>query len=88
MLAELRLYYINKHKRYKGKGDYIPFRLCHGGKASHETDPKKIIYNKPKNELDATQSVNAVKDYLKKAEIALKLVANGNPPFHQTPEQT
>ena len=88
VLAELRMYYIKKHERYKGKGDYIPFRLCHGGKAHLETDPKKIIYNKPQNVLDATQSVNAVKDYLKKAEIALKLVANGNPPFQQTSEQT
>ena len=30
VLAALRLYYIKKHDRYKGEGDFMPQRLTHG----------------------------------------------------------
>ena len=75
VLAALRLYYIKKHDRYKGKGDLMPHRLTHGD-GGHETDASKIV-NDHSDPRVATDSVNAVREYLKKAEATLENVANG-----------
>ncbi len=75
VLAELRQYYIKKHERYKGKGDLMPQRITHGD-GGYETDASKIVtdHSDPKV---ATDSINAVRDYLKKAEATLENVAKG-----------
>jgi hypothetical protein len=74
VLAKLRKYYIDKDKRYKGKGDSMPMRLAHGGL---ETDPEKINTKDLKELNIATQAVAAVRDYLKKGEATLDRVAKG-----------
>lgn len=79
VLAALRLYYIKKHERYKGKGDFMPQRLTHGD-GGHETDPKKIIVSDHSHPKVATQSINAVRDYLKRGEEMMKIVAAGRFP--------
>jgi hypothetical protein len=78
VLAALRLYYIKKHERYKGKGDLMPQRITHGD-GGYETDASKIVtdHSDPKV---ATDSINAVREYLKKAEATLQNVANGTFP--------
>lgn len=77
VLAALRLYYIKKHERYKGKGDFMPQRLTHGD-GGHETDPLKIIVSDHSHPKVATQSINAVRDYLKKGNEILERVAKGS----------
>jgi len=79
VLAALRLYYIKKHDRYKGKGDAMPYRLTHGD-GGHETDPKKIIVSDHSDPKVATDSINAVRDYLKKGEALMQTVAAGSFP--------
>ena len=79
VLAALRLYYIKKHERYKGKGDLMPQRLTHGD-GGHETDPSKIIVSDHSHPKVATQSINAVRDYLKRGEETMKAVAEGRFP--------
>jgi hypothetical protein len=76
VLGALRLYYIKKHERYKGKGDLMPHRLTHGD-GGHVTDPTKIIVSDHSDPKVATQSINAVRDYLKKGEELLERVAQG-----------
>lgn len=76
VLAALRLYYIKKHERYKGKGDFMPQRLTHGD-GGHETDPSKIIVSDHAHPKVATQSINAVREYLKKGNDILERVAKG-----------
>jgi hypothetical protein len=73
VLAALRLYYVKKAERYK------PVRLQHGD-GGHETDPTKIIVSDHSHPKVATQSINAVRDYLKKGEDILQRVAKGNFP--------
>jgi hypothetical protein len=75
VLAALRLYYIKKHERYKGKGDLMPQRLTHGD-GGYETDASKIVTDHSDPRV-ATDSVNAVREYLKKAEATLQNVAKG-----------
>ena len=77
VLAGLRLYYIKKDERYKYKGDSMPERLQHGD-GGHETDPSKIIVSDHSHPKVATQSINAVRDYLKKGNEILERVANGS----------
>ena len=79
VLAALRLYYIKKHERYKGKGDAMPYRLTHGD-GGYETDPKKIIVSDHSHPKVATDSINAVRDYLKKGEALMQIVAAGSFP--------
>lgn len=79
VLAALRLYYIKKHERYKGEGDFMPQRLTRGD-GGHETDPSKIIVSDHSNPKVATQSINGVRDYLKKGNEILGRVAKGNFP--------
>lgn len=79
VLGALRHYYIKKHERYKGKGDLMPQRLTHGD-GGHETDPAKIVVSDHSHPKVATQSINAVRDYLKKGEEILQRVAKGNFP--------
>ena len=79
VLAALRLYYIKKHDRYKGEGDFMPQRLTHGD-GGHETDPSKIIVSDHSHPKVATQSINAVRDYLRKANEIMERVANGSFP--------
>lgn len=79
VLAALRLYYIKKHERYKGKGDAMPYRLTHGD-GGYETDPKKIIVSDHSDPKNATDSINAVRDYLKKGEALMQTVAAGSFP--------
>ncbi len=79
VLASLRRYYIDKHHRYKGKGDLMPHRLTHGD-GGYETDPSKIIISDHSNPRVATQSINAVRDYLKKGHAILERVAKGSFP--------
>lgn len=78
VLAALRLYYIKKNERYKGKGDLMPHRLTHGDRG-YETDASKIVTDQ-RDLKDATDSVNAVREYLKRAEATLQNVANGSFP--------
>lgn len=78
VLAELRQYYISKHVRYKGKGDLMPHRVTHGD-GGYETDPSKIITDERDSRV-AIDSINAVRDYLKKAEAILEIVAKGSFP--------
>ena len=75
VLAALRLYYIKKHDRFKGKGDLMPQRLTHGD-GGYETDASKIITDERDTRV-ATDSVNAVREYLRKAETTLENVAKG-----------
>ena len=79
VLAALRLYYIKKHERYRGKGDLMPQRLTHGD-GGHETDPAKIIVSDHSHPKVATQSINAVRDYLKRGEEMMRVVAIGRFP--------
>jgi hypothetical protein len=79
VLAALRLYYIKKHQRYKGKGDAMPYRIMHGD-GGYETDPTKIVVSDHSHPKVATQSINGVRDYLKQGEAILQRVANGNFP--------
>ena len=79
VLAALRLYYIKKHERYKGKGDAMPYRLTHGD-GGYETDPKKIIVSDHSDPKNATDSINAVRDYLKRGEALMQTVAAGSFP--------
>jgi hypothetical protein len=79
VLASLRLYYIKKHERYKGKGDAMPYRLMHGD-GGHETDPTKIVVSDHSHPKVVTQSINAVRDYLRKGEEILERVAKGQFP--------
>ena len=79
VLAALRLYYIKKHERYKGKGDAMPYRLTHGD-GGYETDPKKIIVSDHSDPKVATDSINAVRDYLKRGEALMQTVAAGSFP--------
>ena len=79
VLGALRLYYIKKHVRYKGEGDFMPQRLTHGD-GGYETDPLKIIVSDHSNPKVATQSINAVRDYLKKGEEILNRVGKGSFP--------
>jgi hypothetical protein len=79
VLGALRLYYIKKHERYKGKGDFMPQRLTHGD-GGHETDPSKIVVSDHSHPKVATQSINAVRDYLKKSNEILERVAKGSFP--------
>lgn len=76
VLAALRLYYIKKHQRYKGDGDFMPQRLTHGD-GGYETDPTKIIVSDHANPKVATQSINAIRDYLKKGNELLERVSKG-----------
>jgi hypothetical protein len=75
VLAALRLYYIKKHDRYEGIGDLMPQRLTHGD-GGYETDASKIVTDHSDPRV-ATDSVNAVREYLKKAEATLQNVAKG-----------
>lgn len=79
VLAALRLYYIKKHERYKGKGDAMPYRLMHGD-GGYETDPTKIVVSDHSHPKVATQAINGVRDYLKQGEAILERVANGKFP--------
>ena len=79
VLAALRLYYIKKGERYKFKGDPMPHRLTHGD-GGHETDPKKIIVSDHSDPKVATDSINAVREYLKKGEALMQTVAAGSFP--------
>ena len=79
VLAALRLYYINKGKRYKYKGDQMPQRITHGD-GGHEVDPSKIVVSDHSNPKVATEAINGVRDYLIKGEEILKRVANGQFP--------
>lgn len=76
VLAALRLYYIKKAERYKLKGDQMPQRLTHGD-GGHETDPSKIIVSDHAHPKVATQSINAVREYLKKGNEILERVSKG-----------
>lgn len=76
ILAELRHYYIKKHERYRGEGDAMPYRIMHGD-GGYETDPSKIVVSDHSDPKVATDSINAVRDYLKKADAILKNVASG-----------
>jgi hypothetical protein len=76
VLAALRLYYIKKAERYKLKGDQMPVRLQHGD-GGHETDPTKIVVSDHSDPKVATQSINAVREYLKKGNEILERVAKG-----------
>jgi hypothetical protein len=78
VLAALRLFYIKKHERYKGKGDLMPQRITHGD-GGYETDASKIVTDHSDPRV-ATDSINAVREYLKKAEATLQNVANGTFP--------
>jgi len=75
VLAALRLFYIKKHERYKGKGDLMPQRITHGD-GGYQTDASKIVTDHSDPRV-ATDSINAVRDYLKKAEATLENVAKG-----------
>ena len=79
VLAALRLYYIKKHERYKGKGDLMPAILTHGD-GGRETDPDKIVVTDHSDPKVATQSINAVREYLKRGEALLVRVASGTFP--------
>ena len=79
VLAALRLYYIKKAERYKFKGDQMPVILTHGD-GGHQTDPDKIIVSDHSDPKVATQSINAVREYLKRGEELLQRVASGNFP--------
>jgi hypothetical protein len=58
----------------------MPQRLTHGD-GGHETDPSKIIVSDHSHPKVAThQSINAVRDYLKRGEQLLQVVAKGNFP--------
>jgi len=74
ILAALRLYYIKKHERYGGKGDAMPYRIMHGD-GGHETDPSKIVVSDHSDPKVATESINAIREYLKKGEKVLENVA-------------
>jgi hypothetical protein len=79
VLGALRLFYIKKHERYKGKGDAMPYRLMHGD-GGYETDPTKIVVSDHAHPKVATQSINAVRDYLKKGNEILERVSKGQFP--------
>jgi hypothetical protein len=79
VLAALRLHYITKHERYKGKGDLMPQRLTHGD-GGYETDASKIIVSDHTHPKVATHSINAVREYLKKGNVILERVAKGTFP--------
>jgi hypothetical protein len=79
VLAALRLYYIKKAERYKLKGDQMPVRLQHGD-GGHETDPTKIVVSDHSDPKVATQSINAVREYLIKGNVILERVAKGSFP--------
>ena len=79
VLGALRLFYIKKHERYKGKGDAMPYRLMHGD-GGYETDPTKIVVSDHAHPKVATQSINAVRDYLKKGNEILERVSRGQFP--------
>ena len=76
VLGALRQYYITKHDRYKGKGDFMPHRLTHGD-GGRETDPTKIVVSDHSDPKVATQSINAVREYLKKGNEILERVSKG-----------
>ena len=76
ILAALRLYYIKKGERYKFKGDAMPQRLTHGD-GGHQTDPSKIVVSDHSDPKVATESINAIREYLKKGEKVLENVAKG-----------
>jgi hypothetical protein len=78
-LAALRLYYIKKGERYKFKGDPMPQRLTHGD-GGHETDSSKIVVSDHSDPKVATDSINAIREYLKKGEKMLNNVASGTFP--------
>lgn len=79
VLAALRLYYIEKHERYKGNGDAMPYRIMNGD-GGYETDPSKIIVSDHSHPKVATGSINGVRDYLKRGEETMKAVAEGRFP--------
>jgi hypothetical protein len=54
----------------------MPYRIMHGD-GGYETDPSKIIVSDHSDPRVATDSINAVRDYLKKADAILKNVAMG-----------
>jgi hypothetical protein len=76
VLASLRLYYIKKAERYKLKGDQMPIRMQHGD-GGHATDASKIVVSDHSDPKFATQSINAVREYLKKGNDILERVACG-----------
>lgn len=79
ILAALRLYYIKKNERYKSKGDAMPYRIMHGD-GGHETESTKIIVSDHSDPKVATESINAIREYLKKGELVLSNVSSGTFP--------
>ena len=80
VLAALREYYIKKSIRYKNVGDPAPMRIFHGGRT---TDPD-LILNDPTQRTsdlsDPQDAINAVSDYLRKANKILLAVKDGRFP--------
>jgi hypothetical protein len=56
----------------------MPHRLTHGDRG-YETDASKIVTDQ-RDLKDATDSVNAVREYLKRAEATLENVSKGTFP--------
>lgn len=79
VLAALRLYYIKKGERYKFKGDQMPQRITHGD-GGHQTDSSKIVVSDHSDPKVATDSINAIREYLMKAELVLGNVSSGTFP--------
>jgi hypothetical protein len=80
VLAALREYYIKKSIRYKNTGDPAPLRLFHGGRT---TDPDLILHDPTQSTSDLSDpqdAINAVSDYLRKANKILLAVRDGKFP--------
>ena len=80
VLAALREYYIKKSIRYKNTGDPAPLRLFHGGRT---TDPDLILHDPTQSTSDLSDpqdAINAVSDYLRKANKILLAVKDGRFP--------
>ena len=54
----------------------MPHRLTHGD-GGHQTDPSKIVVSDHSDPKVATESINAIREYLKKGEKVLENVAKG-----------
>ena len=80
VLAALREYYIKKSIRYKNVGDPAPMRIFHGGRT---TDPDLILNDPSQSASDVSDpqdAINAVSDYLRKANKILLAVKDGRFP--------
>lgn len=80
VLAALRDYYIKKSIRYKNLGDRAPMRIFHGGRT---TDPNLILDDPTQSASDLSDpqdAINAVSDYLRKANNILLAVKDGRFP--------